>query len=277
VHEANQTEKAIILLRHAGFKIVYHIMPGLPGSSIEKDIEMFEILFSDKGFCPDHLKIYPTVVLENSEMYEWWKEGKFVPFDEDDVIKVLLESKKRVPEWVRIVRVMRDIPEDSIVDGVKSSNLRQLLHNKGAECRCIRCREPKGNKITNYELLITNYEINGGKEVFLNMESEDKKYILALARLFLPEEDGLGELIPEIKDCAIIRELHTYGVVAGVDEKGNKTQHRGMGKKLMLESEKIAKENGYKKMAVISGVGVREYYKKIGYRLEGEYMVKDLV
>ncbi len=276
-HDVESIKNATHLLRLAGFKIVYHMMPGLPGSTIGRDVEMFEELFSDQGFFPDHLKIYPTVVLENSELYDWWLAGKYKPYEEKEVVEVLGRIKEKIPPWVRIVRVMRDIPENSIVAGVKCSNLRQILQNRGVKCKCIRCREPRNKKISNFKSRITNYQVNGGEEYFLNMESDDGNYILALLRLFLPAVDELGTIMPEIQNCAMIRELHTYGVVAGVDEKGNQTQHRGMGKKLMLQAEEIARNNGYKKMAVISGVGVRQYYKKIGYSLKGEYMVKDLV
>jgi elongator complex protein 3 len=278
-HGVAEIAMATKLLRQAGFKIVYHMMPGLPGATAEMDINMFKELFSKANFYPDHLKIYPTVVLENSELYRWWQQGKYIPFDQEKVIEVLKEIKKNIPVWVRIVRVMRDIPEESVVAGVKSSNLRQLIQAEGAVCRCIRCREPRGAKITNYKLLITSYEVASGLEYFLSIVSENEKYILALTRLFLPVDkvNDVTEILPELTGCAIIRELHTYGVVAGVDQEGNQTQHRGMGKELMNKAEEIAKKNGFCKMAVIAGVGVREYYRKIGYRLVGEYMIKDLL
>jgi elongator complex protein 3 len=277
-HDIEQTKKATILLRQAGFKIVYHIMPGLPGATRETDIEMFEILFSDPGLLPDHLKIYPTVVLENSEMYEWWKQGKYRPYSETEVEELLTVIKKDIPKWVRIVRVMRDIPESSVIDGVKSSNLRQKLSNKKVNCKCIRCREPKGAVVNDYVFSSMDYLAANGREYFMSFESSDQKYILALVRLYLPnQENEIWKVLPGLKEAALIRELHTYGQVMGVDKKGKKIQHRGLGKKLMLKAEELAKEKGFKKMAVIAGVGVREYYQKIGYRLEGEYMVKDLI
>jgi len=277
-HLVDETKRATGLLRQAGFKIVYHIMPGLPGTNQKKDEEMFQILFADGGLMPDHLKIYPTVVLENCEMYRWWQNGQYEPYSEHEVEELLMKIKKNIPPWVRIVRLMRDIPENSIVAGVKSSNLRQKLAEKKVICHCIRCREPKGKMIDEAVMMQIEYDTDWGKEYFLSFESKDKKNILALLRLFLPiVESEVWNELPCIKQAAIIREVHTYGQVMGVDKQGNKIQHRGLGKKLMEQAEKVAQENGFKKMAVISGVGVREYYRKLGYRLEGEYMVKDLL
>jgi len=279
-HDVAMIKQATEILRLAGFKIVYHIMPGLPGSTVGRDIEMFKILFSDPGFFPDHLKIYPTVVLRDSQLYEEWQAGRYKPYQNKEVVRVLKEAKKNVPPWVRIVRVMRDIPQESVVDGVKASNLRQQLKEAGVKCQCIRCREPKGEFIKDVKMVRREYRVSGGREVFLSFESEGNKNILALVRLFLParKEYLVDKTLPEIVNCALIRELHTYGTVIGVDQKiEDKSQHRGLGKKLMEKAEEEAKESGYEKMAVIAGVGVREYYKKIGYRLSGEYMVKDLI
>lgn len=279
-HDIEKTKEATKILRQAGFKIVYHMMPGLPGSSADRDIEMFGLLFSDEGFFPDHLKVYPTVVLEDSELYKWWKDGKYRPYQKNELISVLLEIKKNIPEWVRIVRLMRDIPQDSVIDGIKDSNLRQLLEKEGVVCKCIRCREPKSQIIGDVELVKREYLVRGGKEIFLSYENSEKSKILALLRLFIPDEieSELLKHLPELEGCAMVRELHTYGKVVGVGKDMEKeSQHRGLGKKLMIEAEKIALSGGYKKMAVIAGVGVRQYYENIGYNLEGEYMIKDLV
>ncbi|MFZ5392552.1 MAG: tRNA uridine(34) 5-carboxymethylaminomethyl modification radical SAM/GNAT enzyme Elp3 [Patescibacteria group bacterium] len=279
-HDVAEIKKATNLLRQAGFKIVYHIMPGLPGSNVARDIEMFKLLFSDPGFFPDHLKIYPTVVLKDSQLYKIWQKGGFKPYKNKQVVEVLKTAKKIVPPWVRIVRIMRDIPQESIVDGVKVSNLRQQLEEAGAVCQCIRCREPKGKFVKELKVVKRSFEVLGGQEVFLSYESTDEKNILALARLFIPDKktNSIVKIIREIEGCALIRELHTYGTVIGVDQKSdNKSQHRGLGKKLMIRAESEAKKYGFKKMAVIAGIGVREYYNKIGYKLVGEYMVKYLV
>ncbi|MBU0647942.1 tRNA uridine(34) 5-carboxymethylaminomethyl modification radical SAM/GNAT enzyme Elp3 [Patescibacteria group bacterium] len=279
-HNIGQVKEATRLLRQAGFKVVYHIMPGLPGSNIEKDTKMFEELFSDPGLCPDHLKIYPTVVLHDSELYDIWKVGDYKPYNETELIKFFKKIKPNIPPWVRIVRVMRDIPEESIVDGAKSSNLRQLIQASGVKCSCIRCREPRGEFIKDAQFVQREYNVWGGREVFLSYENQDSSKILALCRLFLPDtgENEVSKVIGEVNDCALIRELHTYGVVVGINQgERNVSQHRGLGKKLMNRAEKLAKKAGYKKMAVIAGIGVREYYRKIGYNLRGEYMVKGLV
>jgi len=277
-HTVAQTKEATNLLRQAGFKIVYHIMPGLPGSDPGRDEQMFNTLFADAGFYPDHLKIYPTVVLADSELYKDWQAGHFKPYSQEEVINLLTTVKQLIPEWVRIVRVMRDIPEDSIIDGVKSSNLRQLIQNQGVDCRCIRCREPKEQILEKSKIKYQNYRVSGGREHFISVETEDEKNILALVRLFLPEDSQkMKSVLPEISGCALIRELHTYGKVQKVGAGQGKSQHRGYGKKLMMEAEVVAREDGFKCMAVIAGVGVREYYAKLGYRLQGEYMIKDLI
>lgn len=279
-HDVAQTKLATKVLRQAGFKIVYHMMPGLPGTSQDRDVEMFRRLFHDSGFYPDHLKIYPTVVLENSELFNDWRAGKFQPYTESEVIEVLSRIKAEIPEWVRIVRVMRDIPEDSVIAGVKSSNLRQLIQLRGVKCGCIRCREPKQSVDKRQDTKIKScvYDVDGGREVFISIVAEDENTIFGLVRLFLPKDfNEVGKSLPELLSCAIVRELHTYGQVTGVGKSDGKTQHKGYGKQLMAEAENKAQIKGFKKIAVIAGVGVRQYYAKIGYRLEGEYMVKDLI
>ncbi|MFA4930830.1 MAG: tRNA uridine(34) 5-carboxymethylaminomethyl modification radical SAM/GNAT enzyme Elp3 [Patescibacteria group bacterium] len=278
-HNVEKVKEATAILRQAGFKIVYHIMPGLPGTSIERDKQMFRLLFSDPGFYPDHLKIYPTVVLENSELFNVWQKGEYKPYQEDDLIKLFGQIKPNIPPWVRIVRLMRDIPNNSIVDGVKTSNLRQKLHDSGVNCNCIRCREPKGESIADLKLIRRSYHVRGGQEIFLSYESIDDKKILALLRLFIPQgENELMKTISEIDKAALVRELHTYGQVVGINKSSEGvSQHQGWGKKLMQIAEEEVREAGYKKMAVIAGVGVRQYYQKLGYKLVGEYMVKSLV
>ena len=278
-HNSEKTKKATYLIRMAGFKIVYHMMPGLPGSDMEKDKNVFRQLFSDQGYFPDHLKIYPTVVLKDSELFEWWKNGKYFPYDNEEVVELLSEIKKEIPPWVRIVRVMRDIPKESVVAGAKNSNIRQIIAEKGIYCSCIRCREPRGQFIKKVKKIVRNYDVLGGKEYFISYESEDESIILALLRLFVPKkkENPVWNEIPEIANSAMVRELHTYGRVVGIGEKDNASQHRGLGKKLMTEAELIAKDNNFNKVVVIAGVGVRQYYQKLGYKLEGEYMAKYLV
>ncbi len=262
------------LIKSFGFKFTYHIMPGLPGSTPEKDIATMRQLFSDERFQPDMLKIYPTVVVKNSLLYQWWKDGKFKPYNEATLRNVLIEIKKLVPPYVRINRLIRDIPGPDIVDGNLITNLRQELKKRGATCQCIRCREARNAKVKSDEVDLVErlYDSSGGKEQFVSFESKDRKIIYAFVRLHFP--DGSIDVLGE--KTAFVRELHTYGELMPVDSGRAAVQHIGFGKRLMQEAEKRAKEAGYKKLAVISGIGVREYYRKLGFQLEKTYMTKIL-
>jgi elongator complex protein 3 len=298
-HETKEIIRATKLLKDAGFKITYHMMPNLPGSNLKKDEKMFEELFSNPNFQPDQLKIYPCAVLKTAPLYKLWKTGKYKPYSEKQLIDLLIKIKEKIPPHVRIIRMIRDIPKQSIVAGNKVSNLREVIaremKNQNKKCRCIRCREIKDAKFPaqggsasdgkNQKLMRRDYDASDGIEMFLSFEDTKNDKILAFLRLRITSSWTL----PEIKDCAIIRELHTYGRVAALnpkfpaqggsasDGKNQKViQHTGLGKQLMDEAEKIIKsETNYKKLAVIAGIGVREYYKKLGYKLKGTYMVKD--
>jgi elongator complex protein 3 len=279
-HNTNAVIKATKLLKDAGFKITYHMMPNLPGSNIEKDEKMFEELFSNPDFQPDQLKIYPCAVLKTAPLYKLWKQGKYKPYTEKQLIDLLIKIKEKIPPYVRIVRMIRDIPAQSIVAGNKVSNLREIIAQKmkseNKKCRCIRCREIRSTKfeIRNAKLIRRDYGASNGKEIFLSFEDTKNDKILAFLRLRLSNSWTL----PGIKDCAIIRELHTYGQTLALSQKTkNAQQHKSLGRKLMEQAEKIVKsETDYKKLAVIAGIGVREYYKKLGYKLKGTYMVKNL-
>ncbi len=270
-HGVKEIVKATRLLKNAGFKISYHLMPGLLGSNLKKDLKTFEKVFFDSRFKPDLIKIYPCVVTENSDLYELYNKNKYAPLSDEETKELILKIKKIVPEYVRVSRIIRDIPTSSIVAGPKISNLRQLIE-KESICRCIRCRESKNEYSKDEPSILRRkeYKASGGKEIFLEICSSDEKKLFSLLRLRIFKEKG------ETK--AFIREVHTYGKVAGIskDRNGRKPQHSGMGKKLVQEAEKIAfEEFGAKKISVISGVGVREYYRKLGYRLEKTYMVKE--
>lgn len=270
-----QVIKATRILKEAGFKISHHYMQDLPGSTFEKDVKTIEDAFQTPDFQPDHVKIYPTAVIKTAVLYRWWKEGKYTPYTPEELLRLLVEIKRRVPEWVRIERLIRDIPSESIHAGNKITNLRQMMQQEGVECKCIRCREPKATIVTldQCELVRRDYDASGGKEIFLSYESPDRKTIYAFTRLRLQQIKK--HWMPELQDTAIIREIHTYGKLASIDSGKGAVQHVGMGTLLMKEAEKIAAEAGYKKIAVIAGIGVREYFrKKLGYTLEGEYMVK---
>jgi elongator complex protein 3 len=277
-HDIVQTKLATRYLKDAGFKINYHIMLNLPGSTLRRDEKMFEELFSNSDFQPDLLKIYPCAVLKTAPLYKVWKQGRFRPYSEKQLINLILRIKKIIPPYVRIQRIIRDIPGDSIMAGSKLTNLRQILDNSGIKiCRCIRCREIRGTYSPNdkIKLFRQDYLSSDGKEIFLSLEDPQQEKLYALLRLRIASSSQ--EILPVIKNTALIRELHTYGFLVPIGKKDRqKVQHIGLGKKLMAEAEKIAKKAGFKKIAVISGVGVRHYYKNLGYGLKDEYMIKNL-
>jgi len=277
-HDVDAIIDATKLLKDAGLKVTYHMMLNLPESTPKKDEKMFEELFSNGDFQPDQLKIYPCAVLKTSPLYKLWKQGKYKPCSEKQLTDLLIRIKKKIPSYVRIIRIIRDIPSQSIIAGNKTSNLRQIIFDKaGKICKCIRCREPRGleSKIQNLKFKRQDYDASGNKEIFLSFEDTKHDKLLAFLRLRITDSWTL----PILKNSALIRELHTYGRVVPIKAKSKKAaQHKGLGKKLMAEAEKIAKkEFGFSKIAVISGIGTREYYRKLGYRLKKEYMIKGLV
>ena len=281
-HKVIDTINATRLLKNAGFKINYHAMLNLPGSNPRRDRQTFVELFSNPNFQPDLLKIYPCTVLKSAPLYKEWQKENYKPYAEKKLTNLLLAIKKIIPSHVRIQRIIRDIPANDIVAGSKTSNLRQLIDKSGKkECRCIRCREIRGQYSTKDKIKFfrQDYLASGGQEIFLSFASPDQKKLYALLRLRLNSASlNSGEILPVLQNAVLIRELHTYGQLVNIGQKSNKkTQHMGLGKRLMIEAEKIVKqETALKKIVVISGVGVREYYKKLGYRLEDEYMVKEL-
>lgn len=277
-----RVKKATELLRNAGFKMVYHMMPNLPGSTPERDISMFEELFNSEDFQPDMLKVYPCMVLEHSELYDIWKQGGFTAYTDEQLIEVMREEKKRVPPYVRILRVYRDIPASYIKAGSTISNLRQVMDvdmkKNGWQCKCIRCREIREGEYNSEDFVLSNitYRTRSGTEIFLSFEHKDKRALASFTRLRLPDELGKNAPLPVLVGAALIRELHTYGRHTKVGGTGTQSQHVGFGRRLLAEAERIAKEKGYIKLAIISGIGVREYYRKLGYTLERTYMVKYL-
>ncbi len=262
-HTVKETIEAFKILKNNGFKLNAHYMIGLPGSGREKDIEGLKKLFSDENFRPDMLKIYPCIVTKGTRVYDDWKKGEYKALTTEEAGEIISEAKRIVPEYCRIMRIQRDIPSTVIEAGPKMTNLRQyvkeLMDKKGITCRCIRCREIQNREIKNPELKVLEYDASGGKEYFISIEEND--FIIGFCRLRIA--DG----------TAFVRELHVYGSAEEIGEKGQ-TQHRGFGKQLMKKAEEIAKKNKVKKIKVISGVGVREYYRKLGYKKEKEYMVK---
>ena len=283
-HTLDDVVHAFKIARDAGYKIVAHMMPGLPGSSPKEDTEDFRQLFEDDSFKPDMLKIYPTLVLKHTGLYNMHKNGKYPAYSEDELINIIVEVKKVVPEWVRIMRMQREIESKDIVAGPKSGNLRQIvlknLRQQGYTCRCIRCREtglqrryPSEEEV---ELKRIDYRASGGREIFLSYESKGGgDTILGFLRMRKVAKPHRVEL----DSCAVVRELHIYGQVIniGKSDSGDSYQHRGLGMKLLKEAERISKEElGVNKIAVISAVGTRQYYKKLGYRQDGPYVSKVL-
>lgn len=275
-HGLSEVAEATRLLRDAGFKICYHLMPNLPGSTPQHDIDMAKIMYEDDRFKPDYLKIYPTQVIPSTGLHRLWKKGQYQTYSEKNLKLVLKEIKKITPPWTRIDRLVRDISKQWISSGTEKSNLRQVvqqeLKDEGDVCQCIRCREVKNLLEKAVPVLKQrSYSTLGGKEIFLTWETD--KYLYSILRLRLPDVDN--SLFPELKDSAIIREVHTYGesLVLSQRQKG-KAQHQGMGRQLMAKAEEIARKQGYSRLAVISAIGTRPYYTKLGFRLEGEYMVK---
>lgn len=279
-HLIQSTIEATKMLKDAGFKINYHMMPGLPGSTPKRDFEMFKALFEGPKFQPDMLKIYPTVVLKNSELYDIWKKKKYVPLTNQAFEKLVVKIKNEaITPYVRIARLIRDVPTPSIVAGPTVSNLRQIIIPQ-SNCPCIRCREVGAGYLVKEEIVLDriDYDASDGKEIFLQYVSPDKKKLFALLRLRIPSNNNSDHFISALKNSAIIREVHTYGKLTKINTKDSTSpQHIGLGKKLLIEAERIAKqEYGFKKIVVISGVGVRNYYRKQGYRLQDSYMVKRL-
>jgi elongator complex protein 3 len=283
-HSIKQIIQATKLLKNAGFKISYHMMPNLPGSTPAKDFKIFKRLFTNSDFQPDMLKIYPCVITQNAPIYKWYKQDKYKPYTDKQLLNLLIKIKKIIPPYVRITRLIRDIPSESIVAGNKISNLRQLLQERlqqtGQFCQCIRCREARNKPVNLKELKfkIRQYQASDGLEYFLSYESKDEKTLYAFLRLRIPQniEPNLIKQLPEIANAALIREIHTYGQLIPLKSKQKAVQHIGLGKKLIQEAEKITKKNKLNKITVIAGIGVRKYYEKLGYNLEKTYMVKYL-
>jgi elongator complex protein 3 len=280
-HGIQEIIRATRKLRQAGFKICYHLMPGLPGSSFSKDVRMFKKVFADFRFQPDFLKVYPCVVLKEAPLYQQWRLGKFKPLNDQQLVKLLAVIKEFIPEYVRINRLGRDIPVGNIVAGYRYSHIRQLvkqeLKKQKLTCGCIRCREVRRREFEKekLELKIIDYRVSGGWECFLEFVDRQNR-LYALLRLFLPNQK-VQPIFPVLKKAALIRELHTFGQSLGVGKKRVKaSQHQGLGKQLLDQAEKIAKQKGFAKIAIIAGVGVREYYRNLSYQLKQTYMVKNI-
>lgn len=300
-HLRKHVIKAMRLMKDFGFKVCFHLMPGLPSSTIEKDLNMMKEVFENPNFRPDFIKIYPCMVLPNTGLSKIWEKGGFKPLSDEELVKLLLKFYAFVPEWTRVMRLMRDIPATSVLDGAKFSNLRQILESqpkklkeivgidfyekyilgKNKLFKDIRSKEigfsNKGYKNSDIKLKRRDYEASKGKEVFLSFESEDEKVLFALLRLRKPSGEHAKEFSNVLENAGLIREVHSYGSEVAVGNKDDNTQHKGLGKKLLIEAESIVKEEwGFNKISIIAGIGTREYYRKFGYEELNGYMFKEL-
>jgi ELP3 family radical SAM enzyme/protein acetyltransferase len=280
-HNIECVYDAIKLLKENCYKVDIHLMPNLPGSSYEKDRDMLNSSLYDPRIQADQYKIYPTAIVPWTKIKKWFDEGSYIPYSDLHLVELIKNFKQKVQKWKRLNRIIRDIPSSYISGGYdkKYVNMRQLLQDdmikNNWKCNCIRCREI-GNNIVNFDdvkLETIEYDASDGKEYFISYETD--KYLIGFIRLRLNGENP--NVLPVLKDCALIRELHVYSNLNNVGNNCELSmQHKGYGKKLIENAEKIAIDNGFKKMAIISGTGVRNYYRKFGYYLEETYMIKNL-
>ncbi|MGA1847730.1 MAG: tRNA uridine(34) 5-carboxymethylaminomethyl modification radical SAM/GNAT enzyme Elp3 [Thermoplasmatota archaeon] len=286
-HTVEESIEATCLAKDTGLKVGYHLMPGIPGSTPEMDIETGRRIFEDPRFMPDMLKIYPTLVIKGTELYDMWKSGDYEPLSTEDAANVVAEIKRMTPPWVRIQRVQRDIPSPLVESGVKKSNLRQLarkvLESRGLECRCIRCREighrisPDGGLPLPEDVTLERreYEASHGKEVFLSFEVDWKDALVGYLRLRRPSPRAHRS---EVQDAGIVRELKVFGPMVPIGKNAMKEwQHRGYGGRLLEYACSVVRDEwGLERILVTSGIGAREYYRKFGFERIGPYMGKDV-
>jgi elongator complex protein 3 len=290
-HDVAAVRRAVGLLRAAGFKLHLHWMPNLHGATPESDRADFARLWSDPGLRPDELKIYPCSIIAGTELYRIWQAGGYRPYTDAELVDLVADCKATIPPYCRVNRVFRDIPADDIVAGVKSSNLRQLAHARMAErgqvCRCIRCREVRGQEVgeAGLRLVVHSYETAGGQEQFLSYETADGR-LAGFLRLSLPTRDETFEVsqtakvwaaIPEIAGAAMIREVHVYGPALEIGaESAGEAQHLGLGRRLIAEAKARAAAAGFNRLGVISAIGTRRYYERLGFARGELYMVAPL-
>jgi elongator complex protein 3 len=263
-------------------------MPGLPGSNFDRDLKSFQNIFNDSRFKPDMIKIYPCLVLKGTKVYDWWRKGEYSPYNTEEAIQLIFEVKKMIPYWIRIMRIQRDIPSPLIEAGVVKSNLRQLvlkkLRKEKIRCQCIRCREvghrwlkekvkPDANNI---KIRVKEEEASGGLDIFISVEDLINDVLIGYLRLRIPLKEVYRNEIDE--KTSIIRELHIYGPTVPIGKLVDEAwQHKGYGKELLFEGERLSQEDYDKKKVIItSALGTKEYFKQYGYRREGPYVSKIL-
>jgi elongator complex protein 3 len=279
-HTVEELRRAMTLLRAGGFKIVLHWMPNLLGATLESDKEDFLRLWD--GIAPDEIKVYPTQLLENTELHEAWERGEYKPYTTEELINLLADVKPSIPRYCRANRVIRDIPSTNVVEGNKRTSLRQDVHKemaaRGTKCKCLRCREVRGKAIEIEKLQLDDlvYQAEHAEEHFISFVTPDDK-VAGFLRLSLPNTNAPTTGISDLEGAAIIREVHVYGLSLEVgSEKSGSAQHVGLGTQLMLEAEQVALKSGFRRMAVIAAVGTRGYYLDRGFKRGELYLVKEM-
>jgi len=286
-HTVQDVVEATCILKDAGLKVAYHLMPGLPGSSFERDLKGFHRVFTDSSFKPDMIKIYPCLVLKGTKAYEWWSQRKYQPYTTEEAAQLVLEVKRMVPRWVRIMRVQRDIPAFLIEAGVDRGNLRQMvlqrLEEQKIRCGCIRCREVGHRWLKekvkpdpdNIQIMTSKETASEGEDIFISIEDPISDVLIGYLRLRIPSERAHRPEIPP-KITSIVRELHVYGPLVPVGKRmAEAWQHRGYGGVLLSEAERMSLEDyDREKIVVTSALGTKHYYRRFGYDYDGPYVSK---
>lgn len=278
-HTLGDVSEATRIARDAGLKVGYHMMPGL-FAGYEEDLRQFRELFSNPSYKPDFLKIYPTLVIKGTGIYEMWRRGEYEPYGDEEALELLVEIKKLLPKWTRTMRIQRDIPSCLIEAGVKKGDLGAKVYRRVRDCKCIRCREA-GHKgcadAVNWDemrILDEKYNASGGEEHFISAEDTGRDVLLAYLRLRFPSPETHRR---ELTGSAVVRELRVLGRALPLGARDDREeQHQGMGKELLAKAEETASAAGYTRLLITSAIGTREYYRKLRYRKIGPYMGKEL-
>jgi len=279
-HTVADTHRAVALLRAAGFKVVLHWMPNLLGADLSSDREDFARLWDD--LCPDEIKIYPTQLLANAALYAWWQRGEYTPYTTEELIELIAELKPSIPRYCRVNRVVRDIPSENVVAGNKRTSLRldvqQELKRRGWRCQCIRCREVRRQAVEAHRLRLEDlvYQAGGAEEHFLSFVTPEDR-LAGFLRLSLRGKDSPATGLADLEGAALVREVHVFGQALAVGRaQDGAAQHAGLGTELLERAEAIARQRGYKRLAVISAVGTRQYYLERGFERGDLYLVRKL-
>ncbi len=279
-HNVECTRQATRLLRAAGFKIVLHWMPNLLGATPQSDRDDFQRMWD--GYCPDEIKIYPNQLLANAELYEYWQRGEFTPYETAELVHLIADIKPSIPRYCRVNRIIRDIPGNNVVEGNRRTSLRQDVHaelkRRGEKCQCVRCREVRGKSVQRAALTLNDlaYSAANAEERFISFDTADDK-LAGFIRLSLPAADAPATKMSDLDGAALIREVHVYGQSLGVGaEQSGAAQHVGLGTRLLAEAERVAAQNGFKRLAVIAAIGTRQYYLERGFERGELYLTKEI-